>query len=346
MNRESLVVMRFYRLANISRDLFELILNDGPINMQVFEARGKFFKAVIEDPMIVDFFNRAGENGEKMSKQLKEIYTDTYEQKKFLNVKDDGQYADKSSRVRVLDLAVGTYHSLLDLVKKFVEDAKNKNVLDSDVEELVKREENFFTTVAQFGIFKTILDLNNELQKELQETLMKLGILESLPRNKVNLNITALTSILAAPDEELTKALKQVIPKTTDSSKSSKANAKESKERAMQEALKASIVTTNEELRAAYFAWIEGCFAKDGWMTKNAVITAQQMIDDFSQRNLDVALEVLRIAATNAYRDMQWAIVSYQKNYNVSYQITNSPSVDNSVEEPPQKRPRLSTEVF
>ena len=170
MNRESLVVMRFYRLANISRDLFELILNDGPINMQVFEARGKFFKAVIEDPMIVDFFNRAGENGEKMSKQLKEIYTDTYEQKKFLNVKDDGQYADKSSRVRVLDLAVGTYHSLLDLVKKFVEDSKNKNVLDSDVEELVKREENFFTAVAQFGIFKTILDLNNELQKELQET--------------------------------------------------------------------------------------------------------------------------------------------------------------------------------
>ena len=170
MNRESLVVMRFYRLANISRDLFELILNDGPINMQVFEARGKFFKAVIEDPMIVDFFTRAGENGEKMSKQLKEIYTDTYEQKKFLNVKDDGQYADKSSRVRVLDLTVGTYHSLLDLVKKFVEDAKNKNVLDSDVEELVKREENFFTAVAQFGIFKTILDLNNELQKELQET--------------------------------------------------------------------------------------------------------------------------------------------------------------------------------
>lgn len=176
MNRESLVVMRFYRLANISRDLFELILNDGPINMQVFEARGKFFKAVIEDPMIVDFFGRAGENGEKMSKQLQEIYNDTYEQKKFLNVKDDGQYADKSSRVRVLDLAVGTYHSLLDLVKKFVEDAKNKNVLDSDVEELIKREENFFTVVAQFGIFKTILDLNNELQKELQETQGKPSI--------------------------------------------------------------------------------------------------------------------------------------------------------------------------
>ena len=111
-----------------------------------------------------------------MTKQLKEIYNDTYEQKKFLNVKDDGQYADKSSRVRILDLTVGTYHSLLDLVKKFVEDAKNKNALDADVEELIKREENFFTTVAQFGIFKTILDLNNELQKELQETQGKASI--------------------------------------------------------------------------------------------------------------------------------------------------------------------------
>ena len=50
------------------------------------------------------------------------------------------------------------------------EDAKKKEALDLDVEELIKREENFFTTVAQFGIFKTILELNTELQKELQET--------------------------------------------------------------------------------------------------------------------------------------------------------------------------------
>jgi hypothetical protein len=188
--------------------------------------------------------------------------------------------------------------------------------------------------------------IHPDKQKELQETLMKLGILESLPRNKVNLNITALTSILAAPDEELTKALNKVIPNEEPSSKNVKLSAKESKELAMQEALKGSIVTTNEELRAAYFEWIEGCFAKDGWMTKKAVITAQQMIDEFSQRNLDVALEVLRIAATNAYRDMKWAIASYQKNYNISYQITTNNPVENTVEEIPHKRPQLGTEVF
>lgn len=171
MNKESLVVMRFYRLTNISRDLFELVLNDGPMNMQVFESRGKFFKTVIDDPMIVDFFkNHAGENGEKMINQLKEIHNDTYELKRFLNVKDDGQYADKSSRVKILDMAVGTYHSLLDLVKKFAEDAKSKELLDPNVEELIIKEENFFTAVSQFGIFKTILDLNNELQAELKET--------------------------------------------------------------------------------------------------------------------------------------------------------------------------------
>ena len=154
MNKESLVVMRFYRLANISRDLFELILNDGPMNLQVFDARGNFFKTVIEDPMIVDFFSRAGENGTKMSTQLKEIHNDTYELKRYLNVKDDGHYADKSSRVKILDMTVGTYHSLLDLIKK---------------------EENFFTVVAQFGIFKTVLDLNNELQNELKETQGKMN---------------------------------------------------------------------------------------------------------------------------------------------------------------------------
>ena len=170
MKKESLVVMRFYRLTNISRDLFELILNDGPINLEVFEQRGKFFKNVIEDPMIVDCFKRANENGEKISKQLLEIYTEAYEQRRFLNVKDDGHYADKSSRVKILDITVGTYHTLLDLVKKIAADTKEKGFLDEEVEELIKKEENFFTVVAQFGIFKTILDLNNELQKELQET--------------------------------------------------------------------------------------------------------------------------------------------------------------------------------
>lgn len=175
MNKESLVVMRFYRLANISRDLFELILNDGPMNLQVFDARGNFFKTVIEDPMIVDFFSRAGENGTKMSSQLKEIHNDTYELKRYLNVKDDGHYADKSSRVKILDMTVGTYHSLLDLIKKFAEDAKNKEALDPKVEELIKKEENFFTVVAQFGIFKTVLDLNNELQNELKETQGKMN---------------------------------------------------------------------------------------------------------------------------------------------------------------------------
>lgn len=191
--------------------------------------------------------------------------------------------------------------------------------------------------------------LSPERQKELQEILMKIGVLETLPRNKVNLNITALTSILAAPDEELTRALKKVIPKPEPKpaeDKSVKLTQKEAKAQAAQEAMKACIVTTNEELRTAYFEWIEGCFAKDGWMTRKAVIAAQQLIDEFSQRNLDVALEVLRIAATNAYRDISWAINTYRKSYNVSYQVVTNVPVENTVEEIPQKRPRLSTEVF
>lgn len=186
--------------------------------------------------------------------------------------------------------------------------------------------------------------LNTERQQELEVNLIKLGILEHSSNDNINLNITALTSILAAPDEDL-KAITKIAKKTKA------ANSKTAKQEAIINSLKGSIVTTNEELINAYGEWIEAVVAKVNWMSKKAVTSAQAVIDEFSNRNLDVALKVLEIATINGYADMTWAIKSYKRNYNVSYQevagFYSTPSTSTtSSTSTPKPKVRLSEEVF
>jgi hypothetical protein len=63
-------------------------------------------------------------------------------------------------------------------------------------------------------------------------------------------------------------------------------------------------------------------------------------VDEFSNRNLDVALKLLEIASVHGYRDIQWAINKYNQEFRVSY--STSPEVRRVV----TKNSQLSSEVF
>ena len=102
--------------------------------------------------------------------------------------------------------------------------------------------------------------------------------------------------------------------------------------------MKSFVIATNQELREAYFDWIDSVFAKQGWMSKKSVVSAQQVIDEFSHRNLDVALKVIEIASISGYRDMTWAVNTYKSNYNVQYRVPQNRTTENNI--------GISNEVF
>lgn len=193
-----------------------------------------------------------------------------------------------------------------------------------------KLDDNQFILDRKYITERTTLSI--ERQQELDETLIKIGVLEKAEDGKLSLNITVLTSILSSPDEQLLKSITK-IAKQPVAKKGTKAEA-------IRDNLKTNIVTTNEELIEAYSDWIDAVYAKDGWMSKKSVVCAQNVIDTFSNRNLDVALKVIEIATINGYRNMEWAVNSYKKDYNVSYVIQTPVS---NISSAPVK---LSDEVF
>lgn len=171
----------------------------------------------------------------------------------------------------------------------------------------------YFTLDRAYLKNRTTFD--EDLQLSIEDQLIKLGIMskENESKNEVSLNITALTSIIMSPDESLIKDIQKIVR--------AKSSTKRTKADAIKEGLKENITTTNEELREAYSDWIDSVFAKEGWMSKKAVVAAQGVVDEFSQFDLDIALKVVEIAAINGYRDMSWAVNTYKKDYMIQYRM-------------------------
>lgn len=196
---------------------------------------------------------------------------------------------------------------------------------------------DYFTVDRKYIERRTTLSKAEQLS--LDKVLIDVGILKvsDEKNNILQLNLSVLISLLNDNNENIVSDLKDMKKALDKFSKKGK-----TKDQQTCEVMKSYIETTNPELYMAYCEWIDAVVAKLHWMSKKAVVVAQQMIDDFSNRDLDVALKILELATVNGYKDVTWAIKLYKDNFEPSYRIKYSRN--QRVEE--QKNVELSEEVF
>lgn len=173
-----------------------------------------------------------------------------------------------------------------------------------------KVSEGFITLDRAYIEARTTLSVEDQL--DIDKRLIEVGILQKSDCGNLNLNILELSNIMMCDDETLNKDIEQIMKRV-------KKATKRTKEESIAEKLKSHIQTTNQELREAYSQWIDTVIQKEGWMSVSAVICGEQIVNNFANHNLDTALCLVRIASINGYRDIQWAINSFQQNYQLKY---------------------------
>lgn len=181
--------------------------------------------------------------------------------------------------------------------------------------------------------------LTEDEQLEIESNLLKIGVLkkDDIDPNVISLDITALTTILMSPDETLIKNIQDVV-------KVSKSAAKLSRAESVKNNLKKAVTATNDELRLAYYEWIDSAYEQNGKLSKAAVVSAQQVVDDFANGYLDVALKLIQIATIHGHREMMWAVEAYKRDYKINFLRSQSaPRVATPTQGVPVK---LSEEVF
>ena len=199
-----------------------------------------------------------------------------------------------------------------------------------------KMTESSFSLDREYIKKRTTLSVEEQL--EIEGNLIKLGIIEKPTDNEncIILNINMLTTLLMSTDEELLENVEKLARIKSKKSKTTKAEA-------IRQSLKTNIVTTNVELIEAYSDWIDAVYAKQGWMSKKAVTLGQSVVDDFSKRDLDVALTIISIAAMHGYVDMQWAVNKYVEQHKLRRDIHPQKSAPTFT---PPKPVLVSNEVF
>lgn len=190
-----------------------------------------------------------------------------------------------------------------------------------------KIENNFFIVDRNYIEKRTTISV--ETQIEYDKCFSKINLVEIGDNdNTIKIDLTILTGLAMSDDESLYKDVGSMI--------NGKKKRKTKKDASI-DRCDGLITTTNQELKNAYHDWIVSATDKRGLMSNAAVITAQKVVDGYSNRNLDVALEIINIATVNGWADMTWAVNSYERNKKTfnkpSYHIvTSNTSIDKSID--------------
>ena len=147
---------------------------------------------------------------------------------------------------------------------------------------------------------QTILDMPIEEQLICDSNLIKTSILNKSAEdpNKIKINLNLYLSLLSDEDvkleEDIRKQMKVTRPK----------GIKQTQRQYQIENLKKYIECSNYELLTALRDWVDGVYANpNGFLSKLAIKTFQNTLNNYTKGDLDLALKIVQIAAIQGYRN-------------------------------------------
>ena len=169
-------------------------------------------------------------------------------------------------------------------------------------------EEKFFKVDRNYIEQRTTIAKKD--QKEIDEILVNLNILKISETSKdlLNIDYDSYTGVLLDSRKTIETKIKPIVKKK-----------RVTKKDIILAELKKYITVENTELKEAYESWVDNVVARQGWMAKESVIDAQEVIERYTHNDISLALEIVRIGAANGWRDMSWAIDRFEKQYAQKY---------------------------
>lgn len=149
--------------------------------------------------------------------------------------------------------------------------------------------------------------LSTTEQKHCDDRLIALGLMkrDTETLNLLSVDVGAVVKFIQQDDAKFIDQVKLIL------AKNKKAETDEYKKEQILKVTKAQVKTTDFEIRQAIFDWIE---AMDGTLRKTQVGLVEDAIDAYT-KDKQVKIKLFQILAINTWRDPQWAIQRYERDY-------------------------------
>lgn len=142
-------------------------------------------------------------------------------------------------------------------------------------------------------------------QKEIEISLEKASIIHKNGDDCIKVNIDILSSIMMGEKESIVKTLSFLKPQT-------KASKKDAILRAVKKNIKESYP---EDMKQAYCEWLDVVQNKFGFVSKQMILSAQKIVDAEANHDVDKAIEIIHIASANGWKDMSYAVSTFNKKH-------------------------------
>lgn len=140
-------------------------------------------------------------------------------------------------------------------------------------------------------------------QKEIETVLEKAQIIHKNGDDCIKVNIDILSSIMMGEKESIVKTLSFLKPQT-----------KSSKKDAILRSVKKNINEFYpEDMKQAYCEWLDVIQNKFGFVSKQMILSAQKIVDEEANHDVDKAIEIIHIASANGWKDMSYAVSTFNR---------------------------------
>ena len=155
MNDTTRFIMGIYQVSLMVRDTLEYVQGRPEHDLRVYKQRKEIIKHGLEaNSPLSHFLNQNGEVGEKIKTNLNEFVEFAYsDDSTYVQVENDKIIVDHAQDLKAIDYVVGLYETLSDIMKKFVEKAKEDDKCEEKLEELIKVGEAFYRVLISLIIF-------------------------------------------------------------------------------------------------------------------------------------------------------------------------------------------------
>lgn len=183
-------------------------------------------------------------------------------------------------------------------------------------------DDKFFKVDRKYIYEKTMIPIENQLNIDLN--WIKISLLTKNVDNPdiISLDINLIASLISNEDQtiikNISKKLKVKSPKGT----------RETKRQVICNTLKDGIICSNYELLTALRDWVDAIFSNpNNFLSKKSVEVFQQTLNNYckipgtNDCDLDKALNIVRIAAAQGYKDCSWAINYYEKGLRIKQTV-------------------------
>ena len=171
MNQTTRFVMGIYQVSLMIRDALEYIQNKETFDLNVYKQRKQFIEhGLIESAPLSRFLSQNGEVGKNIRNNLNDFVDAVYgDDSTIVSIDGEKVVSDKGQKLKMLDFIVGLHETLQDVMKGFINQSKNDNTYEEELDTFLKYDEKFFRSLLCINLVDQIhalfLDFNKAMQQ-------------------------------------------------------------------------------------------------------------------------------------------------------------------------------------